>query len=188
MVISDGSAPAPISELKAGKYFVGDLCYLVNEDFGFDWIDFLVQTGYFGSYPPGTRIETGSPSETERILAENPFDKDEYTGYFEYKGAKFFCSQTAFGDGYYSDNEDRNYPVDAGNIGCFPMEELDLDASIYSGIEELVEEVEPNKSLEWNEGHIIEFAEEFSCAPVDEDGVIRIGRLSINTGDLFDWE
>ena len=41
--------------LKAGKYYVGDLCYVLDEDNGFDWDTVLHDTGFLGMFKPGTK-------------------------------------------------------------------------------------------------------------------------------------
>lgn len=144
--------------LKAGWYYVGDLCYVLKERAGFDWHEILSATNYF------------RPS-----------------GYFEYKGIKFFCSSTMWGDGAYQDQDGRTYLVDAGVIGCFPRKELadDLPEDFFSG------------------GQLIKFETDFHCTPCPprasswlEDsglGMINIGHIEIQTGDdpeedFYGWE
>ena len=138
--------------LKAGTYYVGDLCYVLTEEHGFDWCAILEETGYLGLYKPGT---------DERL------DSDETTGYFEHKGVKFFSSGTAYGDGCYRDQQGRGYDVDAGLIGCFPMDALPEGAA---------EAIEKNGL-----GHVIEFQRDFSCHTCDGEGVIEIGQVRIDT-------
>ena len=138
--------------LKAGTYYVGNLCYVLTEKNGFSWGSVLDETGYLGCYKPGTE---------ERI------DRDETTGYFEYNGVKFFSSSTAYGDGTYEDQQGRAYDVDAGLIGAFPLSALPEGAA---------EEIR-RQGL----GHVIEFHSDFSCRTCDDGGVIRIGDLRIDT-------
>ena len=133
--------------LKAGKYYVGDLCYVLDEDNGFDWDTVLHDTGFLGMFKPGTKED---------------IDRDEVTGYFEFKGTKFFSSGTAYGDGCFQDQDGREYGVDAGLIGCFPVDMLGANAGISGG-------------------HVIEFKEDFSCNIVDDEGNIEIGYLRIET-------
>jgi hypothetical protein len=91
--------------LKAGKYYVGDLCYVLGDKNGYDWMEVLESTNYLRS-------------------------KD---GMFSYRGVKFFSSSTMYGDGYYPDNEGRGYGVDAGLIGCFPIAALEDRDGIGDG-------------------------------------------------------
>lgn len=46
--------------------------------------------------------------------------KKDY-GVFEFKGYKCFVSSTNYGDGTYTDQMHRKYPVDAGIIGAIPI-------------------------------------------------------------------
>ena len=140
--------------LKAGKYYVGDLCYVLREENGFDWDDILETTGYLGIFVPGTN---------QRL------DRDETTGYFHYRGVKFFSSSTAYGDGSYYDEEGREYGVDAGLIGCFPLDALPAGADT-------------------NDGHVVNFPRDFSCHTVDKDGRIEIGNLVIETSETYEEE
>ena len=116
--------------LAAGKYYVGDLCYVLGDKNGFDWGRVLSETGFLGHYAPGTK---------DRL------DPDENTGRFRLKGAKFFSSSTAHGDGCYPDDEGRQYGVDAGLIGCFPMSAL-------------------GDNPQTDGGHVVEFAAPFDCS------------------------
>lgn len=89
--------------LKAGKYYVGDLCYILDGN-GYDWIDVLEQNDYFS-----------------------------YSDYFEYKKVQGFCSPTMYGDGAYYDLDGHEFLVDAGIIGCWPMSALPAGASTKGG-------------------------------------------------------
>jgi hypothetical protein len=71
-----------------------------------------------------------------------------------------------YGDGEYFDNDGRNYGVDAGSIGCFPVEDLGSDP----------------EGLDL--GHVVEFGKDFDCCVVDRDGAICIDLIEIKT----DWE
>lgn len=81
----------------AGKYYIGDPCYVVAND---DWIPLLNNTGCLGC--------DDSPNYDE--------------GLFTYKGKQCFASGTAYGDGCYSDNRGHAYGVDSGMIGILPEE------------------------------------------------------------------
>jgi hypothetical protein len=97
--------------LEAGNYYVGDLCYVLGDQNGFDWGDVLKSTNCLG-------LELEPRCETR---------------YFTYKNTKFFCSPTMYGDGEYRDQNSRSYGVDAGIIGCFPMSKLPEDANTNGG-------------------------------------------------------
>lgn len=91
--------------LPAGTYYVGDLCYVLDEDNGWDWDALLDDTGYLGF-----QDADGNPI---------PLHKRPTT--FTFNGVTFFSSSTKFGDGSYLDNLGREYPVDSGGIGCVPV-------------------------------------------------------------------
>jgi len=79
-------------KLKAGTYWVGDLCYLIEDRE--DW------------------------DQVVKFMFEN--DKPKY-GVFTLKGAKGAIFGTAYGDGCYSDNFGNEYGVDSGTLGLFPV-------------------------------------------------------------------
>jgi hypothetical protein len=117
--------------MKAGKYYVGDLCYVLGDR----WTEVcdLIIDGH------------------------NCLD-----GIFTLKdGTEFAIFSTAYGDGYYSDNEDRGYPVDSGSIGCV-----------------LVSSITPME-LEKTGGNIIDFNNDFD--PFESDGIIQFDNISIDT-------
>lgn len=90
-------------KLPAGKYYIGDPCYVLNTSNGFNWEHVLSSTGFFGT------------------------DTADRGGVFEYKGMKMFASSTAYGDGCYKDNHRRTYPVDGGMISAIPLAHLPLE-------------------------------------------------------------
>ncbi len=139
---------------EAGRYYVGDLCYLFGDDGPFSddaWIPLLKQTNYL----------------------QGDEESGERGGVFEYGEHMFFSSSTQYGDGCYEDQSGRDYGVDAGIIGCFPVaafpEGYDLDKLSRLG-------------------HVIEFDGPFTCDVVDSDGNICIGDLVIATGGNDDNE
>lgn len=133
--------------LEAGTYFVGDPSYVATTENGIDWSSFLRKTGYLG------------------------LRDDENTGYFTTdREAKFFSSRTAYGDGDCYDQYGRQYGVDSGHIGCFPLKSLPEDPQMDGG-------------------NVVQFRKPFSCTTCDERGVITIGHLEIPTGDEEDiWD
>lgn len=83
--------------MEAGRYYVGDLCYVLHEvwdevcDLTFD--------------------------KQGRMLDGEHYLKD---------GRKFALYSTKYGDGTYYDAQGRKYFVDAGSIGCILEDDLDL--------------------------------------------------------------
>lgn len=84
--------------MPAGKYYVGDLCYVLHDE----W------------------------DEVCEIIFNTPEPHGVLDGEFTLKdGRKFAIYSTAYGDGQYYDNYGRAYPVDAGSIGCILLEGID---------------------------------------------------------------
>ena len=82
--------------MKAGKYYVGDLCYVLHEA----WEDFCDVT-----------IEGNKCLEGEFNLKD---------------GRRFATYSTKWGDGTYRDQYKKEYDVDAGLIGCILLDDIDL--------------------------------------------------------------
>lgn len=82
--------------MKAGKYYVGDLCYVMNDVW--DEVVDLIFT------------KDGRPLNGEFNLKD---------------GRRFAIYTTAYGDGTYYDGEGGRYFVDAGVIGCIAMDNID---------------------------------------------------------------
>jgi hypothetical protein len=81
--------------MKAGKYYVGDLCYVMTDD---EWTEFCNLT-----------------------IKEN----DCLDGEFSFAdGRKFATYGTKYGDGLYPSSNDKMISVDAGLIGCFAVEDI----------------------------------------------------------------
>lgn len=81
--------------MQAGKYYVGDLCYIMTEA---EWDEFLDLTC------EGPRINDGE---------------------FQFKDGRRFASySTMYGDGSYADQHGNEYGVDAGLIGCIRIEDI----------------------------------------------------------------
>lgn len=82
----------------AGKYWIGDPCYTM-EDY---WTE-ICDDFFFAD-----KVEVGdSCNEGEYNLKHNV--------------GKIFVGNTAYGDGHYQDNFGNGYSVDAGCIGIIPM-------------------------------------------------------------------
>lgn len=80
------------NKLKKGEYYIGDCCYVLDEDNlnDFDWYDdFCLQ-----------------------FFADG--------GDIKVKGESIVAFGTAYGDGVYPSNVGFSFPVDAGLIGCTP--------------------------------------------------------------------
>ena len=80
-------------KLKAGKYWVGDLCYILQR--AEDWNQICAFMGS-GSKPK--------------------------TGIFSLNGREGAIFGTAYGDGCYRDQDGNEYGVDSGTLGLFPAE------------------------------------------------------------------
>lgn len=83
--------------MKAGRYYVGDLCYVMHPQ----W-DEVCELLFAGR-------EDGGCNEGEFQLAN---------------GVRFAIYNTQHGDGTYPDQEGNMYPVDAGCIGCIRVEDV----------------------------------------------------------------
>ena len=82
--------------MPAGKYYVGDLCYVLNRENEWDqFCDITIQ---------GHRVVDGE------------FEMPD--------GRRFATYSTAYGDGQYPDNQGNSYSVDAGLIGCILMSDI----------------------------------------------------------------
>jgi hypothetical protein len=121
--------------MNSGTYYVGDLCYVL----GTKW-NAVCDTVISGK---------GGLLDGEHKLPD---------------GIVFAMYSTAYGDGCYTDAEDREYAVDSGSIGCVLLTDCDK-----TRIE--IEEA----AL----GHIVEFPRRFNT--YCNKGVINIGDISIDT-------
>ncbi len=84
-------------KLPAGKYWIGDPCYVIgNNEFNFDWDKFCDAS--FNGDPSGRLNE----------------------GVVDQQGIRFAYFGTKHGDGGYTDGKGNGYGVDAGIIGCIP--------------------------------------------------------------------
>ena len=85
----------------AGKYYVGDLCYVMHDE----W------------------------DEVCGLFFEGRDDHGCNQGVFQLKdGRKFASFNTKWGDGVYFDQGGEEYGVDAGLIGCISLNDIDLNA------------------------------------------------------------
>jgi hypothetical protein len=89
--------------MQAGKYYVGDLCYVMHDQ----WDEFCAKTC------GGNDIINGE------ITLQN--------------GVKVATHSTAYGDGCYTDQHGREYGVDAGLIGCIRIDDINDSGAFTSG-------------------------------------------------------
>jgi hypothetical protein len=88
--------------MKAGTYYVGDLCYVLHDE----W------------------------DEVCSLLFAGRDDHNCNQGEFGLKdGRKIAIYSTAYGDGTYYDQNGRSYWVDSGSIGCVLLDDIDTDHS-----------------------------------------------------------
>jgi hypothetical protein len=123
--------------MPAGKYWVGDLCYVMHPQWK-ECCDLF--------FPKGQDNWKGN---------QGVFKLDN--------GVRFALFSTAYGDGTYLDQKGREYPVDAGSIGCIRVEDINDDSESF-----------------WLEGgNIIDFDSDFT---VGSDGSeLRFGNVVIDT-------
>lgn len=143
--------------MKAGTYYIGDPCYVLDEQNGFDWMEVLEDTNYFGLFA------------SKRNQVENKYNpKHLQHGEFVIvnKDSQKFevcASTTAYGDGMYTDKTGNKYPVDAGMLGAVPIEAIDVTKVGASG-------------------HIVTFTRDWNISY--DDGIITFGdKVEIDTDD-----
>ena len=121
----------------AGSYWIGDLCYVMHPE----WKE-MCNLFFAG------RTDNGC-NEGKFTLAD---------------GRSVFAGNTAWGDGFYQDNEGRGYGVDAGVLGIIAVSDIS--------------EKERENNLDG--GHVIEFHQEFTVSV--ELGSFNFGGICIETG------
>ena len=85
--------------MPAGNYYIGDLCYVLHEE----W------------------------EECCDLFTKGRTDHGCNEGEFTLKdGRRFACFNTAYGDGSYPDQYNRWYGVDSGSIGCILLSDVDV--------------------------------------------------------------
>ena len=80
--------------MKAGEYYVGDLCYVLGDRW--DEVCSLIIVGH--------------------KCLDGEFELKD--------GTKFAIYSTAYGDGVYQDQHGHAYPVDSGSIGCVLVSDI----------------------------------------------------------------
>lgn len=127
------------TKFEPGDYYVGDLCYMLRNE----WDD--VCNTMFAAEDAG--------GSSDGVFKLN-------------NGIEFASYSTAYGDGVYTDQRGRKYPVDAGLIGCVNIKHLDANI------------LKDNIHL----GNIIKFNNSFETS--SNDGRITIGHIIIDTKGL----
>lgn len=132
----------------AGKYYVGDLCYVMHPE----W------------------------DEACNLFFRGRDDRGCNEGEFNLKdGRRFVSYSTKYGDGCYTDQFGNEYGVDAGLIGCIKVEDISEDISELEmkRLGNVVEFKQPfncsgGRTREWDGiiqiGHLI-----IETDPVDEE-------------------
>lgn len=96
--------------MRPGTYFCGDLCYVMHPQWK-EVCDLMFASG-------GNRVLDG-----EFNLAN---------------GVRFSVQSTAYGDGTYQDAQGRDYPVDAGLIGCIAVEDIVDPEAWLEGVQTVI--------------------------------------------------
>jgi hypothetical protein len=124
--------------LAPGVYYVGDLSYMGDEILNWD--------------------------EYIKCIAPNDDWKNVQSGILKTsKGVYFATFSTWCGDGFYYDNDDNEYGVDSGRIGCYPL------------TKDQIEEVDDDL------GNVVEFEHNFTCEYDEETGIMRFDTIFIDT-------
>ena len=84
--------------MKSGTYYLGDLCYVLNDS---------------------TWSEVCSLVLNGNSVVDGEFNLPD--------GRRFAMYSTAYGDGTYEDQEGSEYCVDSGSIGCILLDDVDRD-------------------------------------------------------------
>lgn len=88
--------------MEAGKYYVGDLCYVFTDK---QWDEVMELM-----YPYGNKSPNRNKTVEGRLVMKN--------------GIAFSYHSTAHGDGVYEDGDGNRYCVDAGLIGCVKWSDI----------------------------------------------------------------
>ena len=128
--------------MTAGKYYVGDLCYVMSDE---EWEQVCKIT-----------IVGHKCIEGEFNLPD---------------GRRFAMYNTKWGDGLYKDQNNHQYGVDSGTIGCIKVEDITSDKYGF-GFDDL--------------GSVYEFQTDFVTSK--HEGVLQFGRIHIDTDPQYDGE
>jgi hypothetical protein len=131
--INEGNMNNEGGTMPPGKYWIGDLCYVMNDK----WeaaCDLMIS---------GDGVNDG--------VFELP------------DGTTFASMTTAYGDGTYTDESGKQYPVDAGLIGAIKVDDI------------------TSKNADMKLGNVFDFPYEWEFS--SENGVLYFDKVRINTGD-----
>lgn len=95
-------------KFEAGRYYIGDPCYVATDE---QWDEIIKETGCFGY--------------------ESFSSPDENT--FHLKGYRCWANGTAWGDGCYRGSDGGEYWVDAGLIGIVPSDAVESSPEFRGG-------------------------------------------------------
>jgi hypothetical protein len=96
--------------MRPGIYYVGDLCYVMHPQWK-ETCNLMFASG--GNY-----------------VLDGEFNLAN--------GVRFALHSTAYGDGTYQDQQGREYPVDAGLIGCIAVEDVADPEAWLEGMQAVV--------------------------------------------------
>ena len=128
--------------MQAGKYYIGDLCYVMDDD---EWRE-VCELTIVGNK-----------------MLEGEFNMKD--------GRRFAMYHTAYGDGTYYDNNDREYCVDSGSIGCILAKDVKAHDKPYDVM---------------NLGNMINFENDFETTGYN--GEMRFGHVLIETNNDYEFE
>jgi hypothetical protein len=137
-------------------YFVGDLCYVMNDD---EWQTVCSLNEFYPTTDPDDFDPQGY------LDPENMSFEDENAG------RPFYLLKTAFGDGCYRGSDGRNYSVDSGTIGCIAVDDIS-DKDVLADV------------VKRGLGHLHEFEDfNYACCGYDErdNSILYFGDLDIPT-------
>lgn len=84
--------------MPSGRYYVGDLCYVMGDD---EWAEVC-----------------------KIVFSGSTFEQGEFS---LKDGRRFAIYSTTWGDGVYADQASNEYSVDSGSIGCIRVEDIRVE-------------------------------------------------------------
>lgn len=114
--------------LAPGDYYISDLCYIIGKDDDSEWqifVDALYEDSRVSRIEKALaemnlRESSGWEFNTPKRHARHALEAGHFILHAPVPFVVGFVS-TAYGDGRYRDNLGNYYPVDAGMIGCVPV-------------------------------------------------------------------
>jgi hypothetical protein len=89
-------------------------------------------------------------------------------------GVRFAIHGTAYGDGVYQDEQGRDYPVDAGSIGCIRVEDVNDSEAWLAGVQ----------TVEFTEPFELQYVDNVICFVNANDKIL----LAIDTDPVYEEE